>query len=62
MEYDGFDWHSDREQFTRDRQKRAALAEIDWTMISIVADDVRTHPQDMVRRIEHEMARRIRVA
>ncbi|XCI62169.1 hypothetical protein MPNTM1_03320 [Mycolicibacterium parafortuitum] len=62
VEYDGFDWHSDREQFTRDRQKRAALAELDWTMISIVADDVRTHPQDMVRRIEHEMARRIRVA
>lgn len=62
VEYDGFDWHSDREQFARDRMKRAALAEIDWTMISIVADDVRKHPQDMVRRIEHALERRMQAA
>lgn len=52
VEYDGFDWHSDQQQFTRDRQKRAALNEIGWRMLSIVADDVRKQPQDLVRRID----------
>ncbi|MBB2992277.1 hypothetical protein FHR72_003776 [Mycolicibacterium iranicum] len=58
VEYDGFDWHSSREHFAKDRLKRAALFEVDWSLISIVADDVRQHPDDMVRRIEREMERR----
>ncbi|PRC45004.1 hypothetical protein C6A85_97360 [Mycobacterium sp. ITM-2017-0098] len=59
VEYDGFDWHSDREQFARDRQKRAALNEIGWRMLSIVSDDVRRQPTDMVRRIEGELTRQV---
>ncbi len=55
VEYDGFDWHSDPDSFSRDRQKRAALQEIGWTVVSIVADDVRRRPWDMVRRIEVEL-------
>jgi len=51
-EYDGFDWHSDRERFARDRQKRAALQEVGWSVVSIVADDVRRGSWEMVRRIE----------
>jgi hypothetical protein len=57
VEYDGFDWHSDPEQLRRDRQKRAALQEMGWTVQSIVADDVRRRFWDMVRRIEIELAR-----
>ncbi len=57
VEYDGFDWHSDRASFTRDRQKRAALQEMDWTVLSIVSDDVRRRPQDFLRRMEFELAR-----
>jgi hypothetical protein len=57
LEYDGFDWHSDPEQLRRDRQKRAALQEMGWTVQSIVADDVRRRSWDMVRRIEIELAR-----
>jgi hypothetical protein len=57
VEYDGFDWHSDPEKFRRDRQKRAALQEIGWVVSSIVADDVRRRPLDMVRRIEMEFQR-----
>lgn len=57
VEYDGFDWHSDRDSFTRDRQKRAALHELGWTMLSVVADDVRRRSEDFVRRVEYEMAR-----
>lgn len=51
VEYDGFDWHSDREHFQRDRQKRAALNEMGWSLISVVFDDVRVHPAEMLRRI-----------
>lgn len=57
VEYDGFDWHSDPASFARDRQKRAALQEMDWTVLSIVADDVRRRPDDFLRRVEFELAR-----
>jgi hypothetical protein len=57
VEYDGFDWHSDQESFRRDRQKRAALQEVGWVVVSIVFDDVRRRPWDMLRRIEVELRR-----
>ncbi len=57
VEYDGFDWHSEPEQLRRDRQKRAALNELGWTLVSVVADDVRRRSWDMVRRIEIALAR-----
>src|SRR5574337_447703 len=56
VEYDGFDWHSDPEALRRDRQKRAALSDVGWTVLSIVADDVRRRSWDMVRRIEVQLA------
>ena len=57
VEYDGFDWHSDPESFRRDRQKRAALRELDWNMMSNVSDDVRRRPYDTVRQIKTERER-----
>lgn len=57
-EYDGFDWHSGPEELRRDRQKRAALHEVGWTVLSIVADDVRRRSWDMVRRIDTELSAR----
>jgi very-short-patch-repair endonuclease len=57
VEYDGFDWHSDPASFTRDRQKRAALQEMGWTMLSIVSDDVRRRSADFLRRVEFELSR-----
>ena len=57
VEYDGFDWHSSPDHLRRDRQKRAALQEAGWRIIGIVADDVRNHPREMVRRIEVQLAR-----
>jgi hypothetical protein len=56
-EYDGFDFHSDPDRFRRDRQKRAALQEVGWAVVSIVADDVRRRTWDMLRRIELELQR-----
>ncbi|MGB3483170.1 MAG: hypothetical protein WBB07_13275 [Mycobacterium sp.] len=57
VEYDGYDWHSGPDDFARDRQKRAALHEVGWTVISIVAADVRRTPWDTVRRIDHQLRR-----
>ncbi|MEO3759191.1 DUF559 domain-containing protein [Mycobacterium sp. B14F4] len=57
VEYDGFDWHSSPESLRRDRQKRAALEEIGWRIISIVSDDVRRRGDGMVRRIDTHLVR-----
>lgn len=56
VEYDGYDWHSGPDDFTKDRQKRAALLDLGWTVISIVADDVRKRRREMVRRIDRQLA------
>lgn len=55
VEYDGFEWHSSPDHLRRDRQKRAALEEAGWRIISIVAGDVRRHPVTMVRRIAGQL-------
>jgi hypothetical protein len=57
VEYDGFDWHSSPAHLRRDRQKRAALQELGLTLISIVADDVRCRPEELVRRIGVQLDR-----
>ncbi|OBG15616.1 hypothetical protein A5765_00500 [Mycolicibacterium celeriflavum] len=57
VEFDGFDYHSSRESLRKDRQKRAALEEIDWGVMSIVSDDVRRQPDVMVRRIRAQLTR-----
>jgi very-short-patch-repair endonuclease len=59
VEYDGFDWHSSPEHLRRDRQKRAALEEMGWRLLSIVGDDVRRRPDAMVRRIDSYLQRRV---
>ncbi len=57
VEYDGFDWHSSPEHLRRDRQKRAAVQELGWCVISIVSDDVRRRQVAMVRRIGAQLER-----
>ncbi len=57
VECDGYDWHSDPASFALDRQKRAALQEMGWIVLSIVADDIRRRAQDLVRRIDVEITR-----
>lgn len=62
VEYDGFDFHSSPEDLRRDRRKRAALQDVGWTVMSIVADDVRRRSWEMVRRIEIEFERSLAAA
>lgn len=58
VEYDGFDWHSDPDALRRDRQKRAALTELGWTLLSVVSDDIRRSKMQTVRQIEGLLDRR----
>jgi hypothetical protein len=58
VEYEGFDFHSSPDDLRKDRQKRAALGELDWTLIGIVAHDVRGRPYDMASGIAFELRRR----
>ncbi|MGV0625456.1 DUF559 domain-containing protein [Mycolicibacter minnesotensis] len=57
VEYDGVSWHEGPEAFVYERQRRAALQELGWVVIPIIADDVRRRPWQTVRRIETHLAR-----
>jgi hypothetical protein len=54
-EYDGIDWHSGPEAFVRDRRRSAALQEIGWVIVTLVAEDVRYRSRELVRRIETQL-------
>jgi hypothetical protein len=51
-EYDGVDWHSGPEAFFRDRRRAAALQDLGWVVVAIVAEDVRHRPGELVRRLK----------
>jgi hypothetical protein len=57
VEYDGVVWHEGPEAFAYERQRRAALQELGWVVIPIIAEDVRRQPHQTVRRIEAHLAR-----
>jgi hypothetical protein len=56
-EYDGVAWHSGQEAFLRDRRRTAALQDLGWVAIPIVAEDVTRWPLQLVRRIEVQLER-----
>ena len=56
-EYDGVDWHSGPDAFLRDRRRYSALQEVGWVIVSIVAEDVRFRPGELVRRIHAQLKR-----
>ena len=56
-EYDGVDWHSGPEAFLRDRHRSGSLQDVRWTVVPIVAEDVRRRQRELVARIERRLAR-----
>jgi hypothetical protein len=56
-EYDGVDWHSGPDAFHRDRRRSAALQDLRWLVVPIVAEDVRRRPAELVARIERRLTR-----
>ncbi|WP_420110428.1 DUF559 domain-containing protein [Mycolicibacter arupensis] len=57
VEYDGVVWHEGPDAFAYERQRRAALQEMGWVVVSVIADDVRRRPWETVRRIETQLER-----
>lgn len=56
-EYDGLDWHSGPEAFRRDRNRAAALQDLGWVVVPIIAEDVRRWPDELVRRLWSRLER-----
>ncbi|MHA0286028.1 hypothetical protein ACXYX3_06185 [Mycobacterium sp. C3-094] len=56
-EYDGIAWHSGPEAMIEDRRRFNALADVDWTVVPIVFDDVRYRAWEMVARIDRQLTR-----
>lgn len=50
-EYDSLQWHANPDGWKHDRIKAARLQECGWTTVTIVVDDVRKHPSELVSRI-----------
>lgn len=56
-EYDSGEWHVGMEALRRDREKLAALQDLGWMVVPIVADDVRRQPSRLVDRIRAHLDR-----
>jgi hypothetical protein len=50
-EYESIDWHVGRNEMLRDKARWARIQELGWTIIPIVADDVRREPNRLADRI-----------
>lgn len=56
-EYDGLDWHGESHQMFKDRRRHNAIADVEWTVVPIVFEDVRHRPWEMVGRIRWQLER-----
>jgi hypothetical protein len=56
-EYDSDEWHSGADAMRRDREKLAAVQDLGWIVVPIVADDVRRRPHLLVNRIDGHLRR-----
>lgn len=56
-EYDSVEWHAGRMEMIRDKSRFAGVQEMGWTVVPIVVDDIRRHPQRLVQRIDSHLRR-----
>ncbi|TRW88719.1 hypothetical protein FK535_00030 [Mycolicibacterium sp. 018/SC-01/001] len=56
-EYESVAWHAGRLEMLRDRARFATIQQLGWTVIPIVADDVRVRPRRLVDRIATHLER-----
>jgi hypothetical protein len=57
VEYDGDAWHNNPDALRNDRRRAAALMDVGWIVIAIVAEDVRLRPDETVGRISGQLGR-----
>ncbi|MGI9162984.1 MAG: hypothetical protein ACR2JI_08715 [Mycobacterium sp.] len=56
-EYEGDVWHSGTDALRRDRERLAALQDLGWMVVPIVAEDVRRRPAALVERLSAHIGR-----
>jgi hypothetical protein len=56
-EYDSVEWHAGRSEMLRDKARFAGIQEVGWTVIPIVAADVRHAPSRLCERIAAHLSR-----
>lgn len=56
-EYESVAWHAGRAAMERDKKRHAGIQEAGWTLIPIIADDVRRTPDLMCGRIRTHLSR-----
>jgi len=56
-EYESVEWHVGRLEMIRDKARFARVQELGWTVIPVVVDDVRRHPDLLAARIGRHLAR-----
>jgi hypothetical protein len=61
-EYESILWHSSPMAMRRDKARFGGLQEVGWTVVPIVAEDVRVHPQRFAERLETHLMRPRRVS
>lgn len=55
-EYEGLDWHSGPVKMIEDKKRFAGIQEQSWTVIPIVAQDVRRYPRRLADRITYHLS------
>jgi hypothetical protein len=56
-EYESFEWHVGKNEMLSDKERFAGIQESDWTVVPIVADDVRRRPWRLADRIGYHLSR-----
>jgi very-short-patch-repair endonuclease len=56
-EYESVEWHVGKAEMLSDKERFAGIQETGWTVIPIVADDVRRRPWRLADRIDHHLSR-----
>jgi hypothetical protein len=56
-EYESVEWHAGRTEMLRDKARFAGVQEVGWTVVPIVADDVRRRPERLAQRIDSHLTR-----
>jgi very-short-patch-repair endonuclease len=56
-EYESDQWHTGALSMRRDKARLAGLQEVGWTVIPMVVDDIRRHPDRLAERIRGHLAR-----
>jgi very-short-patch-repair endonuclease len=57
VEADGFEFHSKRADYRRDRQKSNLFCRLDWSLLRFTWEDVRFAPDDVVEAVRVELSK-----